>query len=70
MDFEILCSRFLDPELAYSVKPGFRARFSKELVLHSVLFNQFWFTRDICNKFTGRCSSINIQGNKIKHIQC
>ncbi|XP_023319685.1 vacuolar protein sorting-associated protein 51 homolog [Eurytemora carolleeae] len=48
--------RFLDPELAYSVKPGFRSRFSKELVLHSVLFNQFWFTRDACNKFTGDVS--------------
>jgi len=48
--------RFLDPELTFSVKPEFRNRFSRELVLQDVLFKHFWAIRDICNKFTGDVS--------------
>eukprot|EP00088_Acartia_fossae_P012119 TRINITY_DN16216_c0_g1_i3.p1 TRINITY_DN16216_c0_g1~~TRINITY_DN16216_c0_g1_i3.p1 ORF type:complete len:783 (+),score=196.71 TRINITY_DN16216_c0_g1_i3:323-2350(+) len=44
---------FTDPELTFSVKSGFRSRFSRDLIWNSIFFKQFWFIRDTCHKFTG-----------------
>jgi len=44
---------FTDPELTFSVKSGFRSKFSRDLIWNCIFLKHFWFIRDTCHKFTG-----------------